>query len=340
KDIQNAVVPDSSPSDPSTTLVTTSPVESVSVSATQLQAAIELITQARQPLFYGGGGLINSGYQACKHFTQLAQQLGAPVTLTLMGLGAYPANDKQFLGMLGMHGTLEANLAMHYADLIVCVGARFDDRITGRLADFAPTAKILHIDIDPGSINKVVNADLGLIGDCDAILSGLLEQLGSQSAATADLAAWWQRIAKWRDADCLAYQPLNDRILPQQLMQAINHVTAGQDVIISTDVGQHQMWAAQYIPFNRPYRWLTSGGAGTMGYGLPAAIGNQTANSDKPFIDISCDSSVLMKLQEMATAIQHQATVKLISCNNQQMWMVHQWKELNHEGRYSHSNSE
>jgi len=340
KDIQNAVVPESSPSNPSATLVSTPSFESAPASATQLQAAIELIAQARQPIFYGGGGLINSGYQACKHFTQLAQQLGAPVTLTLMGLGAYPANDKQFLGMLGMHGTLEANLAMHYADLIVCVGARFDDRITGRLADFAPTAKILHIDIDPGSINKVVNADLGLIGDCDAILSGLLEQLGSQSAATADLAAWWQRIAKWRDADCLAYQPLNDRILPQQLMQAINHVTAGQDVIISTDVGQHQMWAAQYIPFNRPYRWLTSGGAGTMGYGLPAAIGAQIAHPDKPVICISGDASVLMNLQELATAIQHQAPVKLILCNNQHMGMVRQWQELIHEGRYSHSYNE
>lgn len=337
KDIQNAVVPAAPTAAPSRPPVAAQPASVGAVPTHQLQAAIELITQARRPIFYGGGGLINSGPRACEQFTRLAQRVGAPVTLTLMGLGAYPAKDTQFLGMLGMHGTLEANLAMHHADVIVCVGARFDDRITGRLADFAPSAKILHIDIDPGSINKVVNTDLGLIGDCAAVLSGLWDQLGAWQAPQEQLAAWWARIAKWREANCLAYEPLADRILPQQLMQAIDHVTAGQDAIITTDVGQHQMWAAQYLPFDRPYRWLTSGGAGTMGYGLPAAIGAQIAHPDKPVICISGDASVLMNLQELATAIQHQTPVKLILCNNQYMGMVRQWQELIHEGRYSQS---
>jgi acetolactate synthase-1/2/3 large subunit len=256
-----------------------------------------------------------------------------------MGLGAFPASDPQFIGMLGMHGTVEANLAMHEADLIVAVGARFDDRITGRLSDFAPHAKIIHIDVDPTSINKIIRVDVPLVGDCGDVLSLLEAQLPTSGTSAQDLSAWWNKIDHWRASNCLAIEDKPDVILPQRLMKSVNdHLhSSGKDWMVSTDVGQHQMWAAQYCQFDEPGRWMTSGGAGTMGYGLPAALGAQIAHPERTVVCISGDASVLMNIQELATARQHQLPVKLIISNNGYMGMVRQWQELNHGGRYSHS---
>lgn len=301
-----------------------------------LQMAASLMAGASRPVLYGGGGLINSGPEACELFGALARDWALPTTLTLMGLGALPGSDPHFLGMLGMHGTLEANLAMHHADLIICVGARFDDRITGNLKDFSPTARKIHIDIHAANINKVVPVDVALAGDCAAVLRALIDLLPA-APERQRLDAWWSRIERWRSADSLGFTASRQTILPQQLMRALRAQLDGRDAIVSTDVGQHQMWAAQHLCIESPRRWLTSGGAGTMGYGLPAAIGAQIAHPDKTVVCVSGDASVLMNIQELSTAVQHGTPVKLVLCNNGYMGMVRQWQQLNHGNRLSHS---
>ena len=312
------------------------PAVGLEPAAAPLRAALELLAAARRPIFYGGGGLINAGPAACAAFAALVRASGAPCTLTLMGLGAFPADDVQCLGMLGMHGTLEANLAMHGADLVVCVGARFDDRVTGRVDAFCPGARIIHLDVDPRSIGKVVRADVGLLGDCGASLRALLGGWrGGQ-----DLTAWWAQIEQWRARRSLDFEDRAEAILPQALMRCLDAQLAGRDAIVATDVGQHQMWAAQHVRQRRPRRWLSSGGAGTMGYGLPAAIGAQIAHPEALVVCISGDASVLMNIQELSTAVQHRTPVKLVLCNNGRMGMVRQWQELIHGGRLSHSYTE
>ncbi len=310
---------------------------SMSCTTEALQQAAALIRSARRPIFYGGGGLINSGEAACEAFTRIVRDADAPCTLTLMGLGAFPASDPRFLGMLGMHGTLEANVAMHEADLVVCVGARFDDRVTGRLDAFCPGSRKIHIDVDPKSVGRLVPVDVPLVGDCGAVLEELERCLAELDEPPMDLSDWWSSIQTWRAEDCLRVERSDDVIQPRHLMSALGEQLAGRDAIVSTDVGQHQMWAAQFLPFDRPHRWLTSGGAGTMGYGLPAAIGAQIAEPEALVVCVSGDASILMNIQEMSTAVQHATPVKVIVSNNGCMGMVRQWQELHHGGRRSHS---
>ena len=311
-----------------------------STPASVLDATADAICGAQRPVIYGGGGLVNSGPAACALFTRLVAQTNAPCTLTLMGLGALPASRPQWLGMLGMHGTLEANLAMHNADLVVCIGARFDDRVTSRLSDFCPHAKFVHVDIDPTSVNKLVKADFPLVGDCAEVLGELLARVEEKRPDAQRLAGWWQQIDAWRARQSLAFDDRADAIVPQALISELQKQLEDRDAIVSTDVGQHQMWAAQYLKFEQPRRWLTSGGAGTMGYGLPAAIGAQVAHPDKTVVCVSGDASILMNIQELSTAMQHRTPVKVILSNNGYMGMVRQWQELIHGGRYSHSYTE
>jgi acetolactate synthase-1/2/3 large subunit len=310
--------------------------------ADKIKAAVELMRMAKRPVFYTGGGVVNSGAQACALLRELVRATGYPVTSTLMGLGAYPAADPQWLGMLGMHGTYEANLAMHDCDLMICIGARFDDRITGRLDAFSPGSRKIHVDIDPSSINKNVKVDLGIVGDCGSVLGDMLQEWRARSAEPdrAALKAWWKQIDQWRGRKCLGYRFSNDVIKPQYAIQRLYELTKDRDVFITTEVGQHQMWAAQFYGFQEPNRWMTSGGLGTMGYGLPAAVGVQLAHPDSLVIDIAGEASVLMTMQEMSTAVQHRRPIKIFILNNQYMGMVRQWQELLHGGRYSSSYTE
>jgi acetolactate synthase-1/2/3 large subunit len=306
---------------------------------TEIDRAVSMIAASKKPVFYCGGGVINAGPKASKSLRRLVKLTGAPITQTLMGLGAYPGSDRQFLGMLGMHGTYEANLAMHDADLIVAVGARFDDRITGRLADFAPNSQKIHIDIDPSSINKNVAVDLPIVGDVGAVLDQMLRAWKAKNLKTNQkaLKAWWAEINEWRKKDCLKYKQAGDIIKPQFAIERLYEHTKDLDCYITTEVGQHQMWAAQFYKFEEPNRWMTSGGLGTMGYGLPAAIGVQVAHPNSLVVDISGEASFLMNMQEMSTAVQYRAPVKVFVTNNQYMGMVRQWQELLHGGRYAES---
>ena len=307
----------------------------------RVKAAVELMRSAKRPVFYTGGGVVNSGPAASRLLRELVKLTGFPITSTLMGLGAFPASDPQWLGMLGMHGTYEANLAMHGCDVMINIGARFDDRITGRLDAFAPGSRKIHVDIDASSINKNVKADIGIIGDCAHVLADMLDAWRASSTKTdkTALEGWWKKIEYWRTRDCLAYQRKDGVIKPQYAIERLYELTRDRDTYITTEVGQHQMWAAQFYKFDEPKRWMTSGGLGTMGYGLPAAVGVQMAHPGSLVIDIAGEASVLMNMQEMSTAAQYRLPIKVFILNNQYMGMVRQWQELLHGGRYSESYS-
>jgi acetolactate synthase I/II/III large subunit len=332
----------------------------------KIREAVEMMAAAKRPLFYTGGGVINSGRAASDSLRELAKLTGFPVTSTLMGLGAFPAADPQWLGMLGMHGTWEANWSMHDCDLMIAVGARFDDRITGRLDAFSPGSKKIHIDIDPSSINKNVKVDLAIVGDCADVLADMVRDWRANAAKrpppspppqagegksvnpppqagegrVGALDAWWAQIGKWRAKNSLAYRNSNEIIKPQYAIQRLYELTKNRDTYITTEVGQHQMWAAQFYQFQEPTRWMTSGGLGTMGYGLPASVGVQVAHPNSLVVDIAGEASVLMTMQEMSTAVQYDLPIKIFIINNQYMGMVRQWQELLHGGRYAHSYTE
>jgi len=307
-----------------------------------IKQAVDLIAGAKKPLFYTGGGVINSGPKASQLLREFVKLTGFPITSTLMGLGSYPSADAQWLGMLGMHGTYEANLAMHDCDVMINIGARFDDRITGLLEKFAPNSKKIHVDIDPSSINKNVMVDVGIVGDVAHVLEDMLRVYKSRSSEPdkAAMKKWWAEIEGWRARKCLAYTPDKKSIKPQYAVERLYELTKGKDTYITTEVGQHQMWAAQYYRFEDPNRWMTSGGLGTMGYGIPAAVGVQVAHPKSLVIDIAGEASVQMTMQELSTAVQYRLPIKIFILNNEYMGMVRQWQELLHGGRYSSSYSE
>ena len=313
--------------------------------ATEIEKAIELIARAKKPIFYTGGGVINAGEKASETLRELVSTTGFPITSTLQGLGCYPGEDSQFLGMLGMHGTYEANHAMHDCDLMINIGARFDDRITGMVSKFSPGSKKIHIDIDASSINKVVKVDVGIVGDAQSIMSSMVDIIkkkypGFKSSNKEKISDWWKQIEIWREKKSLSFREDKSVILPQYAVQRLYELTKNQDTFITTEVGQHQMWAAQHYKFSKPNRWMTSGGLGTMGYGLPAAIGVQVAHPKRLVIDIAGEASILMCIQELSTAVQYRLPVKIFILNNEYMGMVRQWQELLHDKNYSESYSE
>jgi len=307
-----------------------------------ITAAVDLMLKAERPVFYTGGGVINSGPEASKHLRELAEITGFPVTSTLMGLGAFPASNPQWLGMLGMHGSYEANLAMHDCDLMINIGARFDDRITGRIDAFSPGSRKVHVDIDPSSINKNVVIDIPVIGDCGLVMEEMIRIWRSRTnqPRTEAIAPWWEQIQKWRAVNSFGFKQTGKTIKPQYAIQRLYELTKDREVFITTEVGQHQMWAAQHFHFDKPNHWMTSGGLGTMGYGLPAAVGVQVAHPDALVIDIAGEASVQMTMQEMSTAVQYRLPIKIFILNNERMGMVRQWQDLLHGGRYAHSYSE
>ena len=311
--------------------------------AQAIKDAVALLKRAKRPMIYTGGGVINAGPQASEALTHFARMTGFPITNTLMGLGAYPASDPQFLGMLGMHGTYEANLAMHGCDVLLNIGARFDDRVTGRLNAFSPGSKKIHADIDPSSINKNVKVDVAIVGDAGRTIAALMEAWKADPTPVDKeaLTGWWRQIDAWREKRCLQYEQKGSIIKPQHAVRRLYEITRelGRETFITTEVGQHQMWAAQYFGFEKPNRWMTSGGLGTMGYGLPAAMGVQIGHPDALVIDIAGEASILMNIQEMGTLAQYRLPVKVFILNNEYMGMVRQWQELLHGGRYSESYS-
>jgi acetolactate synthase I/II/III large subunit len=305
----------------------------------RVEQAVELLARAERPVFYVGGGVINAGPRACELLTELVRETGYPITLTLMGLGAFPATDPQFIGMLGMHGTYEANLAMHGCDLMVAIGARFDDRVTGRLDGFSPSSKKIQVDIDPSSINKNVPVDLAVIGDAERSIEALLSawRRRSNSIAQKRIEPWWAQIGDWQKKDSLRFRQIGSVIKPQYAIQRLYELTRDREVFITTEVGQHQMWAAQHFKFDKPLHWMTSGGLGTMGYGFPSAMGVQVAHPDSLVIDIAGEASWVMNMQEMSTCIQYRLPVKSFILNNSYMGMVRQWQDFFHGSRHSES---
>ncbi len=314
-------------------------------SKNEIDQLIDLISKAKKPVIYTGGGVINSGPQASETLKEFVRLIGFPITSTLQGLGAFPGDDNQFIGMLGMHGTYEANNAMHDCDLLINIGARFDDRITGKIDEFSPKSKKVHIDIDPSSINKIIKVDLAIVGDVNEVIKSAIKKINKKQNGLKDsnkqkISKWWEQIQKWRTKDSLGFINSDKEIKPQYAVQRLYELTKNQDTFITTEVGQHQMWAAQHYKFNKPNRWMTSGGLGTMGYGLPAAVGVQIAHPGKLVIDIAGEASVLMTMQEMSTAVQYNLPIKIFILNNQYMGMVRQWQELLHEKNYSESYTE